>query len=168
MAIELEKFTHDHTTILDNVEDVLTNHNWVFDRTSDNELLVEVAGKHCNYRLFFIWQEDMSALQFCAQYDMMISSHNMDAAGKALMHMNENLWMGHFDIPSDTNTPSFRHTCLMRGLENNNTSAHIEDLLDIAMVQCERFYSTFHMLCQDQVMNNQSLSLALMETSGEA
>ena len=153
---------------LDNVEDILTSNNWVFNRMTDDELMVRVAGKNCDYRLFFIWQEDLSALQFCCQYEMSVNEKNMHNAGKVLMYVNENLWMGHFDIPQDTKTPSFRHTCLLRGINNGDTSSHIEDLVDISLAQCERFYSMFHFLCNSTIANDQTISLALMETSGEA
>lgn len=169
MSVQLESYDVEKANPLDNVEDILNSHNWVFNRLNDSELMVEVAGKHCDYRLFFIWQEDMSALQFCCQYDLTISKNNHDAAAQALMSLNESLWMGHFDIPKDTRVPSFRHTCLLRGIDRGSAgSEHIEDMVDISMVQCERFYSVFHFLSSTEVANDQTLSLALMDTSGEA
>lgn len=153
---------------IDNVEEVLNANNWAFNRMSDEELIVSVSGKNCDYRLFFIWQEDLNAMQFCCQYDMNVDTANMANAAKVLMHINENLWMGHFDIPQDANTPSFRHTCLMRGIEGEQANQHIEDLVDIALAQCERYYSMFYFLCNSAIANDQTISLALMETSGEA
>lgn len=167
MSVELEQFEN-KANPLDHVEDILSNHNWMFNRVNNAELMVEVQGKHCGYRLFFIWQEDMSALQFCCQYDLTVSEANKPAAAQALMDINEDLWMGHFDIPKDTNVPSFRHTCLLRGLNDNRAGDHIEDLVDISMVQCERYFSVFHFLSEDKALNDQTLSLALMDTSGEA
>lgn len=162
------KHTQESTNPLDNVEEVMTMNNWSYSRMSDDELMVQVTGKHCDYRLFFIWQEDLNAMQFCCQYDMSVKAANMHNAGKVLMHVNENLWMGHFDIPSETKTPSFRHTSLMRGVNSNDQTSQIEDLLEISFAQCERFYSMFHFLCHSEIANDQMISLALMETSGEA
>lgn len=153
---------------LDNVEEILAAHNWTFSRMNDDELMVQVAGQGCDYRLFFIWQEDMSALQFCCQYDMTVSEANLPRAGAVLMEINENLWMGHFDIPKDTHVPSFRHTCLLRALNPADSSHQIEDMVDIALAQCERYFSVFHFLCNAAIANDQTLSLALMDTSGEA
>ena len=168
MALELETFDETPINPLDNVEDVLTSHNWVFSRMNDDELMVQITGKSCDYRLFFIWQEDLNALQFCVQYDMVISAENMKNAGETLMQLNENIWMGHFDIPKETNTPSFRHTSLLRGGNSTDNSDIIEDLIDISLAQCERYYSIFHFLCSTTIANDQTLSLALMDTSGEA
>ncbi len=153
---------------LDNVEEILSAHNWVFNRMTNDELMVQVAGKSCSYRLFFIWQEDMNAMQFCCQYDMNIPSKRYEIAGTALMALNENLWMGHFDLPKDSGVPSFRHTCLFRGMNNTAGSEHIEDMMDISLAQCERYYPVFYLLSAANDTNDESLSLALMETAGES
>jgi len=153
---------------LDHVEDVLHAHNWVFNRMNDDELIVEVAGKSCNYRLLFIWQEDMSALQFCCQFDMHIKREKMMAAAKAMLSMNETLWMGHFDLPQDTGIPSFRHTCLFRGMNQGSGAEHIDDLVTIALAQCERYHTVFHLLANAGNHDEGHLSLALMETAGES
>ena len=157
-----------NTNPLDRIEDVLTGNNWAFNRMNNDELIVQVKGKYCDYRLFFIWQEDMNAIQFCCQYDITIADRNMKAASITLMNINENLWMGHFDLPQDTKIPSFRHTCLMRGVENITNTDHFEDLVDISMAQCERYFAVFSLLANTEIANDQNLSLALMDTIGES
>ena len=152
---------------LDNVEDVLHANNWTFNRMNNDELMVEVTGKSGKYRLFFIWQEDMSALQFCAQLDIEITENNLDLARTALPDMNEGLWMGHFDLPKDTRKPGYRYTCLFRG-SGQNTTAAIEDMVDISLAQCERHYPLFALLASANDINDQTLSLALMDAAGES
>ena len=167
MAIQLET-TDASVNPLDSVEEILVSNNWAFNRMTDDELMVQIAGKGCDYRLFFIWQEDMNAMQFCCQYDMVIDKNNLEAASAALMKMNENLWMGHFDIPSETYAPSFRHTCLMRGMMGPSCTEYVEDLVDISLAQCERFYAVFYLLANAANTDDRSLALALMDTAGES
>ncbi len=167
MGLQIEAF-EERANPLDCVEDVLASHNWVFNRMNDDELTVQITGKSCDYRLFFIWQDDLNALQLCVQYDMVVTPQNMKNAADILMQLNENLWMGHFDIPKETSTPTFRQTSLLRGLNREDSSETIEDLVDISLAQCERYQSIFHFLCTTTVANDQTLSLALMDTSGEA
>src|SRR2546429_8252205 len=38
---------------LELIEQVVAGHDWPFDRTSDREIAVEVAGRWCDYRMFF-------------------------------------------------------------------------------------------------------------------
>lgn len=169
MSPELDYYD-DNENPLDNVEDVLNANNWVFDRMNDDELVVEVSGRSCGYKLFFIWQEDMNALQFCCQYDFTIEKNNLDQALKVLSSLNENLWMGHFEIPEQTSRPAFRHTCLLRGLSGGNSANFIEDLVDISLAQCERHFAAFHLLASANLhaANDQTMSLALMETVGRS
>ena len=153
---------------LDSLEEILVANNWVFSRMNNDELVVQVNGKNCEYRLFFIWQNDMDALQFCCQYDLSITENNMDSARRAVMDMNEKLWIGHFDIPADTLTPTFRHTCLMRGFNGPSSADCIGDMIDIALAQCERLLPLFTLLSSDQSIDEQCLALALMDTQGES
>lgn len=155
---------------LDRVEDVLHANNWIFSRINDEELMVQIAGRGCSYNLFFIWQEEMSALQFCAQYNFTVNEDQMEKAAIALMNINQKLWMGHFEIPADTKIPAFRHTCLYRGMQRTS-AADLEDLVEIALAQCEKHYAAFYILSHSndtQRVDDQNLSLALMETMGES
>jgi hypothetical protein len=167
MSTELD-LHDDVVNPLDSVEEILASNNWAFNRTNPDELMVQVTGKAGTYRLFFLWQEDMSALQFCCQYDMVVPAANREAACRALVNLNESLWMGHFDIPHQTNIPSFRQTCLFRGSTKGDASEHIEDLVDISLAQCERYYPLFHFLAHSSRLDEQNLNLAVMETAGES
>lgn len=153
---------------LDSVEDVLHAHNWNFDRMAYDELMVEVTGKSGKYKLFFIWQEDMNALQFCTQFDLEIIDNNKKPAHTALRKLNETLWMGHFDLPESNNKPSFRYTCLLRSAERQHTSDLIEDMVDIALAQCERHFPLFTLLSSANDITQETLSLAMMDTAGES
>lgn len=163
----IENF-EDNVNPLDNVEQVLCANNWIFKRTEDDEIIVQITGKGGEYNLFFIWQEGMSALQFCCQYDMKIDTTRFDRAAMALTSINQNLWMGHFDIPRKSGTPTFRHTCLFRGSSKSGCLEQIEDLVDISLAQCERYYPVFNLLAEIEPENSVDLSFALMETQGES
>lgn len=167
MSAELD-LHDDLANPLDSVEELFVSNNWVFNRTNPDELMVEVTGKSGTYRLFFLWQEDMSALQFCCQYDMVIPAKNREAATRSLVDLNEGLWMGHFDIPRQTNVPCFRQTCLFRGATRADSADHIEDLVDISLAQCERHYPMFRFLADEKTIDEQNLTLAVMETVGQS
>ncbi|MCL4679453.1 MAG: YbjN domain-containing protein [Alphaproteobacteria bacterium] len=153
---------------LDSVEELLCDQNWVYDRTDDDCLMVQVKGRSCNYKLLFVWQKNLNALQFSCEYEMTLRHDNMGMAASAVLDMNEESWMGHFEIARKTLVPSYRQTCLMRGYEFNESNAYFEDLIDISLAHCERFYPVFHLLSKPGAANSESLSLALMETAGES
>lgn len=167
MSLHFDRIEEDANP-LDSVEAVLSANNWVFNRMNDDELTVGVTGKGGQYRLFFIWQEDMQALQFCVQYDLRVAEGNRVPAQDALAVINENLWMGHFDLPKISGIPTYRHTCLFRGFSRDGMTETIEDLVDISLAQCERHYPVFAVLSSANDVSSQGLSLALMETAGES
>lgn len=154
---------------LDNLEEVLCDHNWTFERLSDDELMVRVTGKACEYTMFFIWHAEMGALQLCVQYDIDISEDKRMAASDTLRYVNETVWMGHFDLPASTGVPSFRHTMLMANSGSSAESIVITDLVDIALTQCERFYPLFELMAHNDIPQDQNVfDLALMDTAGES
>ena len=167
----LERFeiTEEEIHPIDSVEEVLNEHNWSFDRPSDDELVVDVSGQNSKYRIYFIWQENMNALQFCCHYQLSIAEDNLDEAHAAALSINEHLWLGHFDIPSNTRSPVFRYTCLFRGAGRMNAAETIDDMVDVALIQCERYFPIFQLLTEKtHLLNNETMSLALMETAGRS
>ena len=128
-----------------------------------------LEGKACTYRLFFMWQNDMQALQLACQYDLQIAKPFAANLFSTLAKVNEKLWIGHFDIPQNTGKPCFRHTCLLRGANAASGIEQVEDLIDFTLQQCERYFSAFQLLAmRDNDPSNDTISLALMETKGES
>ncbi len=153
---------------LDSVEDVLASHDWVFSRTNSDELVVDVKGRLGNYRMLFIWQDEYSAMQFVCQYDFAIHESNSSQLPVALMAMNSELWLGSFDIDHQTGFPVFRYNSLFRGMTQTSGAEHVEDLVEIALSECERFYSVFNLLALDDKIDDANLRLALMCAAGES
>jgi hypothetical protein len=120
------------------------------------------------YKLFFHWQEEYSAMRFICQYDLDIKRAAMDEAAKTMTDINSKLWLGHFDFREGTEIPCFRHTTLFRGMTQTSGSEHMEDLVDIAISECERFFPVFDMLSRGASHDPAQLQLALMPAAGES
>lgn len=153
---------------LDSIEDMLTGNEWAFNRLNDDELTVKVAGKQGEYQLTFIWQDEYSAMQFFCEYDFIVPQDRTVLTGSALRRINENLWLGHFDVSSRTQAPVFRHTSLFRGNTQSSGADHIEDLVDIALAECERYHNIFTMLAACRDLTEAHLTFALSDAAGEA
>lgn len=153
---------------LDNIEEVMANHDWSFERPSDEELMVHVTGKSGQYRMTFLWQEQYSAMQFFCEFDLTIPTERYDITSKVIRNINENLWLGHFDVPDDTNIPYFRHTTLFRGMTQTSGTDHIADLLEVALAECEKYYSVFEMLSITTYLDDNLITLALADPDGQA
>ncbi len=153
---------------LDSVEDILSSHDWVFERPNNDELSVAVAGRHGHYRMTFLWQEDYSAMQFFCEFDMTVPEARREAAARALQMVNARLWLGHFILQEENGVPCFRHTSMFRGQTQSSGAEHVEDLVDIAIAECDRYYGVFNMLACTVSVDDSLLSLALVESAGEA
>ena len=152
---------------LDSVEDVLSDNNWIYDRMNNEEILVDVAGSIFSYRLCFVWQEHLNALQILCHYSCNISHENMPLASETLMQVNGSMWMGHFEL-TDGRMPCFRYTCLLYDRNGDAVYSNIQDIVDICFAQCERYQSVFQILSTNHRTDQQILSLAMMDTAGES
>ena len=127
---------------LDLAELVIMDRDWVFDRPADGELIAEVNGAWCNYRIWFNWAEDSGGLTLTCAMDGKFPKSALFRIHSLLATINEKIWLGHFSILTEDASITFRHSLLLR--DGVGTSAeHLQELLDIAISECERFYPAF-------------------------
>ena len=127
---------------IDVVEDLIHSKKWTFSRADDYELVAEIASQWCQYRLYFTWSEEIKAISFTVTFDLKFPHSKIKDAHELLALINEKLWIGHFDITSKNGIPAYRHTVLSL-VENEMLLNQIEDLVDIAIFECERYYPAF-------------------------
>jgi len=152
---------------LDIVEEIVAANQWPFDRSSEDELVVEISGKWCDYRLYFMWRDDVSALHFTCAFDARVPSTRRRDVHDLLALVNEKLWLGHFDVSLEEGMPMFRHTVPLRGLRGASVE-QLEDLVDSAVTECERFFPAFQFVIWGGKSAAEAMAAALFETAGEA
>jgi hypothetical protein len=57
---------------------------------------------------------------------------------------------------------------LFRGQTQTSGAEHMEDLVDIALAECERYYPVFDILSRGVPANDCDMTLALMTVAGES
>jgi hypothetical protein len=152
---------------LDIVEEIVAANQWPFDRSSEDELVVEITGKWCDYRLYFMWRDDVSALHFTCAFDARVPDTRRRDVHDLLALVNEKLWLGHFDVSLEEGMPMFRHTVPLRGLRGASVE-QLEDLVDSAVTECERFFPAFQFVIWGGKSAAEAMAAALFETVGEA
>lgn len=152
---------------LDIAEMVIMDRDWVFDRPADGELIAEVAGAWCNYRIWFTWQEDSGGLTLSCALESKLTKQTLTKVHSLLALVNEKMWLGHFDICSEDNTVIFRHSLLLRD-GAGTTAEHLQELLDIAISESDRFYPAFQSVVWGGKTPAQAMEIALFETVAEA
>jgi hypothetical protein len=152
---------------LDLVEKIAIANDWAFQRQSDEELAAELAGQWCHSKLWFAWHPELGAMQVSCALDMKVPAKKRQGVHSLLAMANEKLWLGHFDLWSDEGLPVFRHAILIR--EGMSLSGElVEDLVDIAVSECERFYPAFQFVIWGGKDPAEAITAALLETEGEA
>lgn len=149
------------------VELIATQKNWPNERLSESEIVIELRGAWSTYHMYFVWQENLSALQFCCQFDFRVPNPNRTEVHTLLSMINERLWLGHFDLNREEQTPMFRHNLLMRATELANAQ-QIEDVMAIAAAECDRFYPAFQFVLWGNRTAEDAMAAALVHTNGLA
>ena len=152
---------------LEMIEKVVQANDWPFDRTSEKEIAVEVAGRWCDYRMFFSWRDDVEALHFTCAYDVRIPTERHKDIHVLLALINEKMWLGHFDLWTDEGLPMFRHAIPLRGTAGLMPE-QLNDLVEVAISESERFYPAFQYVVWAGKSPADALTASILETVGEA
>lgn len=152
---------------LDILEELVGAYDWTYERFGDDELVVGCTGQWCDYALHFCWRDDSSAMHVTCTLDSRVPSRRRGAIYELLAVINGKMSLGHFNLDDEQNAPVFRHTVLLRGCQGA-TVEQLEDLVDIAIAECERFYPAFQYVAWAGKAPQDALDAALIETVGEA
>jgi hypothetical protein len=151
---------------IDMIEQLATGRDWSFDRRSDEEMAVEAPGQWCDYGLYFAWSEDLNALHFSCAFDMRVPPKYRPAIYELLALLNERLWIGHFSLWQEEGLPMFRQT-VQTGRKGLDRRA-VEDLMEIAVAECERFYPAFQFVIWGGKSATDAIAAAMLDVAGEA
>lgn len=152
---------------LDLMEEIVSANEWLFDRSSRDELAIEVQGRWSDYRIFAVWQNEIGALQFSCQLELKVPQIRRAPTCELIAELNGRLWLGHFDLGPDMVMPTFRHTLLLRGVAGAS-SEQLEDLVEFAIAECERFYPAFQFVIWGGKSASEAMSAAILDTVGAA
>jgi hypothetical protein len=153
---------------IDMLEHYFGAHGWASERGED-EIVANFQGSWAQYELRAIWRDDDSVLQFLALPDIRVASDKRPAVYETIGLINEQLWLGHFELWANSGLVLFRHATLLEGEERGAlTLQHAETLVEAAIEECERFYPVFQFVLWAGKTPQEAIAAALIETQGEA
>ena len=152
---------------IDLVENIFSSRSFELERRNSDEVVVEVQGKWSNMLLFFAWEAGMQCMHVSCLMDIENKLENRSKIFELLALINEELWVGHFSYWTEQNTPVFKHSIFMRR-DEENAEENLEQLIDIAIKECERMYPIFKVVLTKGMEPQQALYPMLMETAGRA
>ncbi len=167
MNFSYEQLLDDHNP-LDFVEELANHKSWYFKRLDNNTMTLQLAGQRSKFDINLSWNDEFCALKFNCLMDMKINDASRDVVADFLLQTNEDLFLGHFIIDTPTSRPSFRYTMMLEHIPSAVSIEMISDVVETAVLECDRFYNTFKMLSNGSIHSHELLSAAMMETLGEA
>ena len=152
---------------IDVLEELVLANGWHFNRTSDTELAIEVEGRWCNYQVFSLWDQASQSVHLSSYMDARVPPPQRLRVHELIGTVNERLWIGHFELGAEEGVLIFRHTLPLRGTFGASAE-QLEDLIDTAAVECERFYPALQLVVWGGRSVADAIATAVMETHGEA
>ena len=140
---------------------------WLVDHLSDEELSVEIKGNWTSYQLRAVWRDEDHVLQILLLPEMRVPDDKKSAIYETLGLINEQLWLGHFDLWSSNNILLFRHATMLGGSGMLGLD-QAQAIVDMAIEEWERFYPVFQFVLWSDKSPQEAIEHAMVDTLGEA
>ena len=160
--------TRDHrSSPLDVVEHMAAGNNWPFERAGEDEIGLVVTGRWTNYQVSFTWMNDIETLHLACAFDMKVPELRLGDVQKLIALINEQMWIGHFDVWTQNGVIMFRHALVLAG-GVAASGRQCEAVLASALDSCERYFPAFQFVIWAGKSPREAMESAMFETTGEA
>jgi hypothetical protein len=151
---------------IDLIEQIASSNDWATDRASDDELTLIVAGQWTDYNVSLNWRGDLETLHIACAFDAKIPDNRQNEVYRLVAQINEQLWLGHFDVWLQEGLIMFRHGLMLNGALA--TTGQCEALLKAALEACERYFQAFQFVVWAGKESRDALASTMFETEGRA
>jgi hypothetical protein len=152
---------------LDIIEQLVSANDWLFDRPNEQEIAVQVPGRWSDYNFVCAWNDSSDTMQFTLAFDTRVPDTRRAAVHELLALINDKIWMGHFAIWREEGLLVYRHVLPLRGCGGPSVE-QVEDLLETAINECERFFPAFQYVIWGGKPPAEAMAAAIIEPIGEA
>ena len=149
------------------VEDVAADNNLPFERSGEDEVTIVSKGDWTDYQLSFTWMSEIEALHLACAFDIRVPELRLSEVQQLIAQINEQLWIGHFDVWMQDGVVMFRHALVLAG-GVAASGRQCEAVLGSALDACERYYPAFQFVVWAGKPAREAMKSAMFETSGEA
>ncbi len=151
---------------LDLMEQIAVQNEWLFDRAGEDEMHLSFPGQTEDHHLSFSWRHDVETLQLSVQLEVKVPKPKRAEVATLINIINEQLWLGHFDLWKEDGLLLYRHGLLLAGADTH--VGQCEALLKAALEACERYYQSFQFVLWAGKSPEDALAATMLETQGQA
>jgi hypothetical protein len=149
------------------VEEIAASNDLAFERSGDDEITIVYKGRFTDYQLSFTWMAEIDALHLACAFDMKIPTGRRAEVQRLIAMINEQVWIGHFDLWTQSGMTMYRHALLLpNGLSASN--AQCELMFETAILASERYFPAFQFVAWGGKTSVEAMAAAMFDTVGEA
>lgn len=140
---------------------------WAYESVGPDEMSGEIQGSWAKYQLRGIWRTEDNVLQLICLPDIRVTDEKRAAAHELLAMVNEQMWLGHFDVWTNGGVLLYRHGAML-GDDGLLSLKQAQQLVETAIEECDRFYPAFQFVLWGDKSPRDALDNALVDAAGEA
>ncbi|HVH37616.1 MAG TPA: YbjN domain-containing protein, partial [Sphingomicrobium sp.] len=164
---EISQEERDDGAPIEALEQYFDARGWACERSGEGEIVAFASGSWAQYELRGVWRSEDQVLQFLAFPDIKVNVEKRQAIYEALGLINEQLWLGHFEMWSGSGILVFRHATILDTRDSDGLSLEqAEAIVEAAMEECERFYPVFQFVLWGGKSPGEAIAAALIDTHG--
>jgi hypothetical protein len=163
----IENFAETADNPLAVVENMALRNDWSFERSVEDEIAIAVAGRCANYQISFTWMDAIKVLHVACAFEVKIPQSRLAEIQQLIARINEQMWVGHFDVWSQNGTVMFRHSLLLDG-GVSTSDGQCAAVLGKALDACEHYYPAFQFVIWAGKSAREAMDAVMFVTSGEA
>ena len=156
-----------HVNPVDVVEGLAATNNWSFARASEDEVTLVIGGQWTDYQVSFTWMAEIESLHIACTFDMKVPEARKGETQRLIAMINEQLWIGHFDLWAQPGLVMFRQALILAGCMTA-TQEQCEAMLAAATDACERYYAAFQYVVWAGKSAREAVDAVMFDTQGEA
>ncbi len=152
---------------IDIVETLAEHHAWEFDRIADDQIAMAIEGVWRTYSITLAWSAFDETLRLICTFDMDPPKDRLPQLFECMNSANDKCWTGAFTLWQAQRLMVYRYGLVLTGGEAAGT-AQINQLLNMAVSNSERFYPAFQLVCWGDEVPEKAMKIAMTEAYGRA
>ncbi|MFO1174459.1 MAG: YbjN domain-containing protein [Paracoccaceae bacterium] len=167
MSVSEDFLTSGDIHPIDIVETLAENHDWDFDRVTDDQIAMAVEGQWRTYSLTLAWSAHDETLRLISTFEYDPPAEKLAAVHDLINRANDMVWAGAFTWWAEQKMMVWRYGLVLAGGQIA-TPEQIDRMITQAVTASERFYPAFQMVAWGEDGPEKALGVALAEAYGRA
>lgn len=167
MALAEDLIAFDDTHPIDLVELLASDHQWQFDRLTENQIAMMVEGLWRSYALTLAWSDVDETLRLVCTFELDPPESRLPELLDVINRCNDQVWTGGFAYWPEQRLMVWRYGLSLAGGQIAGT-AQIDHMIGAAVAGCERFYPAFQLVSWTGASPEDAMKVAIAEAYGRA